>query len=204
MDGSADNDDDNDDDNNDDDRRAFQDVNRGWPVEAHYTPIRRDARNLSIMKQPQPMKRMICAAVSQVTEHFLFDSAYPGAAEQVEFEAFHRNVFIQCSKRLKYFEIIKRLKVDGELVKLCARVVWSPIVQIYYVLMTFIYFRLMLVFPICVLAQRGSVTRRLRDSISFWPEMMPDLVLKPSRLKTRITFTLQLYVPSSHQNLSSS
>ena len=119
MDGSADNND-NDDDNNDGDHRAFQDVNKGWPVEAHYMPIRRDARNLSIMKQPQPMKRMICAAVNQVTERFLFDSAYPGAAEQVEFEVFHRNVFIQCSKHLKYFEIIKRLKVDSELVKLCA------------------------------------------------------------------------------------
>ena len=119
MDGSADNND-NEDDNNDGDRRAFQDVNKGWPVEAHYTPIRRDARNLSIMKQPQPMKRMIRAAVNQVTERFLFDSAYPGTAEQVEFEAFHHNVFIQCSKHLKYFEIIKRLKVDSELVKLCA------------------------------------------------------------------------------------
>ena len=127
VDGSADNDDD-DDDNNDNDRRAFQDINRGWPVEAHYTPIRRDARNLSIMKQPQPMKKMIRAAVNQVTEHFLFDSAYPGAAEQVEFETFHRDVFIQCSKCLKYFEIIKRLKVDGELVKLCARVVQSLII----------------------------------------------------------------------------
>ena len=89
-------------------------------MEAHYTPIRQDAHNLSIMKQPQPMKRMICAAVNQVTEHFLFDSAYPGAAEQVEFETFYCNVFIQCLKHLKYFEIIKRLKVDGELVKLCA------------------------------------------------------------------------------------
>jgi hypothetical protein len=125
MDGSADNDDDSDD-NNDDDRRAFQDVNRGWPVEAHYTPIRRDARNLSIMKQPQPMKKMIRAAVNQVTERFLFDSAYP-AAEQVEFDTFHRDVFIQCSKHLKYTEITKRLKADDELVKLCARVVWSLI-----------------------------------------------------------------------------
>ncbi|KAF8811591.1 hypothetical protein BYT27DRAFT_7062984, partial [Phlegmacium glaucopus] len=98
------------------------DVNRGWPVEAHYTPIRRDTHNLSIMKQPQPMKRMIRSAVNRVTEHFLFDSAYP-AAEQVEFETFHRDVFIHCSKRLKYFEIIKRLKVDDELVKLCARVI---------------------------------------------------------------------------------
>ena len=95
MDGSADNDD------HDHDHRACQDVNRGWPVEAHYTPIRQDARNLSIMKQPPPMKRMIRAAVNQVTEHFLFNSAYP-AAEQVEFNTFHRDLFIQCSKRLKY------------------------------------------------------------------------------------------------------
>ena len=118
MDGSADNGDD--DNNNDIDRRAFQDVNRGWPVEAHYTPICRDARNLSIMKQPHFMKRMIRAAVNQVTEIFLFDSAYPGTAEQVKFETFHQDLFIQCSKRLKYFDIIKRLKVDNELVKLCA------------------------------------------------------------------------------------
>ena len=202
MDSSADNDDDSDD-NNDDDRRAFQDINRGWPVEAHYTPIRRDARNLSIMKQPQPMKRMIRAAVNQVTEHFLFDSAYP-AAEQVEFDTFHHDVFIQCSKHLKYTEITKRLKVDDELVKLCTRVVWSLIMQTYYVLMTFFNFRLTLVSRICVLAQRGSLTRRLRDFISFWREMMPDLVLKPSQMKTRITFTLQPYVLSSHQNFSSS
>lgn len=124
MDGSADNDDDDDDDKS----RAFKDVNKGWPAEAHYTPICRDARNLSIMKQPQPMKGMIRAAVNQVTELFLFDSAYPGAAEQAEFETFHRNVFIQCAKDLEFFEIIKRLKVDGELVKLCARVVRSLLV----------------------------------------------------------------------------
>jgi len=68
VDSSADNDDDVD--NNDDDRRAFQDINRGWPVEAHYMPIRRDARNLSIMQQPLPMKKMIRAAVNQVTELF--------------------------------------------------------------------------------------------------------------------------------------
>ncbi|KAF8804251.1 hypothetical protein BYT27DRAFT_7301508 [Phlegmacium glaucopus] len=98
------------------------DVNRGWPVEAHYMPIRWDARNLSIMKQPQPMKRMIHTAVNQVTEHFLFDSAYP-AAKQVEFDTFYHDVFIQCLKRLKYFEITKRLKADNELVRLCARVI---------------------------------------------------------------------------------
>ena len=170
-------------------------------MEAHYTPIRRDARNLSIMKQPPPMKRMIRAAVNQVTEHFLFNSAYP-AAEQVEFDTFHRDVFIQCSKRLKYIEITKRLKVDDELVKLCGRVVQSFIMQTCYALMTFFNFRLTLVSPICVLAQRGSPTRRLRDSISLWLEMMPDLVLKPSRMKTRITFTLWLYVLLSHQHLS--
>jgi len=127
VDGSADNDDNDNDNDNDDNSRAFKDVNGGWPAEAHYTPICRDARNLSIMKQPQPMKRMIRAAVNQVTELFLFDSAYPGAAEQVEFETFHRNVFIRCAKDLNFFEIIKRLKVDGELVRLCARVVRSSI-----------------------------------------------------------------------------
>jgi hypothetical protein len=73
------------------------------------------------------MTRMIRAAVNQVTECFLFDSAYPGAAEQVEFETFHRDVFIRCSKCLKYFEIVERLKVDNELVKLCAQVVQSLI-----------------------------------------------------------------------------
>ena len=88
-------------------------------MEAHYTPICQDAHNLSIMKQPQPMKKMICTTVNQVTECFLFDSAYP-AAEQVEFDTFHCDVFIQCSKCLKYTEITKRLKVDDELVKLCA------------------------------------------------------------------------------------
>ena len=125
MDGSADNG--YNDNNNDIDRQAFQDVNRGWPVKAHYTPIRHDARNLGIMKQPHFMKRMIRAAVNQVTNFFLFDSAYPGAAEQVKFETFHQDLFIQCSKCLKYFDIIKRLKVDNELVKLCARVVQSLI-----------------------------------------------------------------------------
>ena len=202
MDSSTDNDDDSNN-NNDDDCWAFQDVNKGWPVEAHYTSIRRDAHNLSIMKQPQPMKRMIHATVNQVTEHFLFDSAYP-TAEQVEFDTFHHDVFIQCSKHLKYTEITKRLKVDDELVKLCARMVWSLIMQIYYALMTFLNIRLMLVSQICILTQRGSPTKRLRESISFWQEMMPDLVLKPSQMKTRITFTLQPYVLLSHQNFSSS
>ena len=37
--------------NNDDDRQAFQDVNRlrGWPVEAHYTPIGWDAHNICLL-----------------------------------------------------------------------------------------------------------------------------------------------------------
>ena len=88
MDSSANNDD-NDNDNNDNDRQAFQDINRGWPVEAHYMPIFWDAHNLSIMIQPQPMKKMICTMVNQVTKHFSFDSAYPSTAKQVEFETFH-------------------------------------------------------------------------------------------------------------------
>lgn len=68
------------------------------------------------------MRRMIRAAVSHVTGNILFESAYP-VAEKVEFETFHRDIFIKCAKRLKYFEIIKRIKHDDELVKLCARVV---------------------------------------------------------------------------------
>ncbi|KAF8806346.1 hypothetical protein BYT27DRAFT_7103187, partial [Phlegmacium glaucopus] len=98
------------------------DVNRRWPEEAHYTPVLPNARNLSIREQPLPMRRVICAAVSYVSGDIVFDSAYP-AAEKVEFETFHREVFIKCSKRLKYFEIVKRIQRDDELVKLCARVI---------------------------------------------------------------------------------
>jgi hypothetical protein len=62
---------------------------------------------------------VIHTVVNQVTEGFLFDSAY-SAAKQVEFNTFYYDVFIQCSKCLKYSEITKRLKVDDELVRLCA------------------------------------------------------------------------------------
>ncbi|KJA13074.1 hypothetical protein HYPSUDRAFT_209477 [Hypholoma sublateritium FD-334 SS-4] len=96
-------------------------VNINWPEEAHYTPVAPGARNLSIKDQPLPMRRMIRASVNHVTGHFLFESAYP-AANQAEYETFHRDVFVHCAKRLGYREINKRLKEDYELVKLCARV----------------------------------------------------------------------------------
>jgi hypothetical protein len=105
-----------------------QDVNRGWPEEAHYTPVLRNARNISIREQPFPMRRMIRAAVSHITNSILFDSAYP-AAEKVEFETYHRDAFIKCAKQLKYFEIVKRIRRDNELVKLCTRVVSIPIIS---------------------------------------------------------------------------
>jgi hypothetical protein len=85
-------------------------------------PVLPNARNLSIREQPQPMRRMIRAAVNLVSGNSLFDSAYP-AAEKVEFETFHRDVFIKCAKHLKYPAIVKRVQRDDELVKLCARVV---------------------------------------------------------------------------------
>jgi hypothetical protein len=65
---------------------------------------------------------MIRASVSLVTGNCLFDSAYP-SAEKAEFETYCREVFIECAKELKYFEIVKRIRKDDELVKLCARVV---------------------------------------------------------------------------------
>jgi hypothetical protein len=55
------------------------------------------------------MRRMIRASVTLVTGDSLFDSAYP-SAEKVEFEKYHRDVFIKCAKRLKHFEIVKRME----------------------------------------------------------------------------------------------
>lgn len=103
-----------------------QDVNYGWPKEAHYTPVLPNARNLSIREQPLPMRRTIRAAVSHISSSILFDSAYP-VAEKVEFETYHRDVFVRCAKRLKYFEIVKRIKHDDQLVKLCAHIVSTSI-----------------------------------------------------------------------------
>ncbi|KJA19342.1 hypothetical protein HYPSUDRAFT_143866 [Hypholoma sublateritium FD-334 SS-4] len=97
-------------------------VNNNWPEEAHYTPVAPGARNISIKDQPTPMRRMIRTSVNDVTGHFIFESAYP-AANQAEFETFHRDVFLRCARRLEYPEITKRLKDDYELVKLCARVI---------------------------------------------------------------------------------
>lgn len=99
-----------------------QDVNHGWPEEAHYTPVHPNTRNISIREQPLPMKRMIRAAVSHITNSILFDSAYP-VAEKVEFDTYHRDVFVKCAKQMKHFEIVKRMQRDDELVKLFARVV---------------------------------------------------------------------------------
>ena len=65
---------------------------------------------------------MTKTGVNDVSGDVVFDSAYP-AAEKVEFETFHCEVFIKCSKRSKYFEIVKRSQRDDELVKLYARVV---------------------------------------------------------------------------------
>ncbi|KAF8814198.1 hypothetical protein BYT27DRAFT_7266604 [Phlegmacium glaucopus] len=100
----------------------YQDVNLRWPDEAHYTPVLPKARNLSIREQPLPMRRIICAAFTLVTGNSLFNSAYP-SAEKVEFETYHRDVFIKCAKCLKYFKIVKHLQCDDELVKLCACVI---------------------------------------------------------------------------------
>ncbi|KIM35376.1 hypothetical protein M413DRAFT_14555 [Hebeloma cylindrosporum] len=99
-----------------------RDVNHGWPEEAHYTPVLPKARNLSIREQPLPMRKMIRAAVNHISGSILFDSAYP-VAEKVQFETYHRDVFVKCAKRLKYYAIVKRIQRDDELVKLCARVI---------------------------------------------------------------------------------
>lgn len=105
-----------------DDDNHMHHVNNNWPEEAHYTPVAPGARNISIKDQPTQMRRMIRASVNDVTGHFIFESAYP-TANQAEFETFHRDIFLRCARRLEYPEIIKRLKDDYELVKLCARVV---------------------------------------------------------------------------------
>lgn len=68
------------------------------------------------------MRRMIRASVTLVTGNSLFDSAYP-SVEKAEFDTYYRNVFVKCAKQLKYSEIVKRIRNDEELVKLCARVV---------------------------------------------------------------------------------
>ena len=105
-----------------------QDINHRWPNEAHYTPVLPNTRNISIREQPLPMRRMIHAAVSHITNSILFDSAYP-AAEKVEFETYHRNALVRCAKCLKQFEIIKHIQCDDELVKLCACVVNISIIS---------------------------------------------------------------------------
>jgi hypothetical protein len=105
-----------------------RDVNHGWPEEAHYMPVLPNARNISIREQPSPMRRLIRAAVNHITNSILFDSAYP-AVEKMEFEAYHKDAFIKCAKHLKYFEIVKRIRRDDELVKLCARVVNVSIIS---------------------------------------------------------------------------
>jgi hypothetical protein len=102
--------------------RNHQDINVGWPKEAYYVPVLPNSRNLSIREQPPAMQRMIRASVSFVTGNCLFDSTYP-SAEKEEFETYHREVFIECAKELKYFEIVKRIRKDDELVKLCAHVI---------------------------------------------------------------------------------
>jgi hypothetical protein len=104
----------------DDDKH--QNVNDGWPEEAHYTPVLPNARNISIREQPLPMRRMIRATVGHVTKSILFDSAYP-SAEKAEFETYHKDALVKCAKQLNYFEMVKRIRHDDELVKLCARVV---------------------------------------------------------------------------------
>ena len=105
-----------------DNRHKDQDINSGWPKEAHYVPVLPHSRSLSIREQPLPMRSMIRVAVARATGNSLFDSIYP-SAEKVEFEAYHREVFIKCAKQLKYFEIVKRIRKDDGLVQLCARVV---------------------------------------------------------------------------------
>ena len=65
------------------------------------------------------MRKMIQASVSLVTGNSLFYSS----AEKAEFETYHCEMLIDCAKELKYFEIVKRIQKDDELVKLCARVV---------------------------------------------------------------------------------
>ena len=74
------------------------------------------------------MRRLIHAAVSHITNSILFDSTYP-AAEKVEFETYHKDAFVKCAKNLKYFEIVKHIRHDDELVKLCAHVVNIPIIS---------------------------------------------------------------------------
>lgn len=115
------------------DNLKHQDVNHGWPEEAHYTPVLPNARNISIREQPIPMGRMIRATVSHITNSVLFDSAYP-SAEKVQFETYHKDALVECAKDLKYFKIVKRLQRDDELIKLCARVVNISIISQFFLI----------------------------------------------------------------------
>lgn len=98
------------------------DVNAGWSAEAHYTPVATNSRNMSIRDQPGPMKKMLRGAVHQVTGDVLFNTAYP-AVDTAEHENYHRDVLLKSAQRLKFHELVKRIKSDEELVKLSARVV---------------------------------------------------------------------------------
>ena len=99
-----------------------EDVNTNWPTEAHYTPLQPGSRVLSVLSQPEPMKKTLRAAFRRVVGDVLFVSAYP-TINTSEVQGYQRTVLKDCAKRLRYKDLAKRMDIDDELVRICASVV---------------------------------------------------------------------------------
>lgn len=89
------------------------DVNKDWPVAAHYVPPDSNTRVLGLMKQSSALKMVIQAAIHKVVGDALFETAYPDGKADSEAK-YLRTTFKQCAREYKQPEISRRCKHDDE------------------------------------------------------------------------------------------
>ncbi|KAF8955104.1 hypothetical protein BDZ97DRAFT_1710428 [Flammula alnicola] len=98
------------------------DVNRGWPIAAHYIPP--GQRNLSLKIQPAGLQAVLQDAILEVVGDAIFEQAYPDVGGKNEYL---KCLTRKCARDLDQTEISRRCKKDIEFMGHVARLLTARI-----------------------------------------------------------------------------
>lgn len=169
-------------------KHSYELVNKGWPTEAHYTPVSASARSLGVRLQPPALKRTFKNAIRVAVGNAMFDCAYP-PVDNDKANAYYRDILYKVAKSSGHRDLSKRFQNDDELVMLASSVVRTPSFNLFPpIISPFFPDRSMLVFPRSVHARNGPQIARWKVSISCYLEMLPGIGSKNLRIRL-IIFT---------------
>ena len=96
------------------------DVNKGWPLVAHFVPPLSGARTISIKAQPSPLQAVIKLAIREVTGDALFVTAYPSP---VTIAGYYRGLLSKSASDLNLAALQDRLMNDHKFAEDISRIV---------------------------------------------------------------------------------